>query len=377
MSETTPTPAGEATALLRTPLYETHVAAGGKMVPFGGWEMPLHYGSILTEHHTVRKGAGIFDVSHMGRLWFDGPDNTRLLAKVLTRNVHKLADGRSGYTLICNESGGVIDDAIATRFGPRWFMVVNASNRPNVLPHLSRQSAGLDVKVHDATSETAMLAVQGPGAAAVASRILGHDLGKQKYYSGAAVTYRGQPAWLFRSGYTGEDGFEIVVPASLGPAFWADAVDKASGSPAVPAGLGARDTLRLEAGMPLYGHEYTLSTDGISAQMDWVIDLAEGGFVGAEAMRKIKAAGPARKLVGLVLHGRKQARQGYPVFDSDGGRPVGEVTSGAASPTLEKVIAMAYVDSALAEPGSSVTVGIRDEKIPATVVKLPFYKRQK
>lgn len=362
--------------LSRTVLFETHVAAGAKMVPFGGWEMPLLYSGILKEHHAVRQAAGMFDVSHMGRLIFRGPDAERFLQKILTRDLRKVAVGRSAYCLIADESGGLIDDAIVTRLADgSFFLVVNASNRPTVLDWLSSHRGGMAVEIDDRTSELAMIAVQGPRAADVAARIVGHELGKQKYYSAAELTYRGAPATLFRSGYTGEDGFEMVLPAGLAAAFWKEAADPAAGAAsALPAGLGARDTLRLEAGMPLYGHEYNTSTDGLSAGMDWVIDL-DKDFIGAAALRKIKEAGPARKLVGLELAGRKQARQDFPVYAGD--RAVGAVTSGALSPTLEKVIAMAYVETALSAPGTALSVGVRDEKVPATVVPLPFYKRKK
>jgi aminomethyltransferase len=360
--------------LSRTVLYETHVRLGAKMVPFGGWDMPLHYGSIVAEHHAVRTRAGVFDVSHMGRLWFSGPNATKLLQKVLTRNVRDIEPGRSAYTLICNEQGGVIDDAIVTRLGRKWLMVCNASNRSKVTGWLQKHAGGLAVKIDDQTVQTAMIAVQGPDSVAVIKRVLSLDLPAQKYYSGVEAKYQGEDCWVFRSGYTGEEGCEVVLPAKRAEAFWKEVSGPPSVPHAVPAGLGARDSLRLEAGMPLYGHEYTEAVDGVSAGMEWVISL-DTEFIGRDALKKIKDAGPRRRLVGLELAGRRQARQGFAVFAGD--RQVGEVTSGTLSPTLDKSIAMAYIEAASAAPGTKLQAAVGENRTEATVVKLPFYKRKK
>jgi len=358
----------------RTVLYETHVKAGAKMVPFGGWDMPLHYGSILNEHHGVRARAGCFDVGHMGRLFFTGADALKLLERTVTRNLSKLTEGKSGYGLMCNEAGGVIDDVIVTRLSGKWLMVCNASNRGAVVEWLAKHSAGLAVKMDDSTVETGMVAVQGPDSVAIARRLLGIDLLAQKYYSAVEATYLRDSVWVCRSGYTGEEGFEIILPAGRTENFWMQATDGGSADKAQPAGLGARDTLRLEAGMPLYGHEYSLEGDGISASAEWAIDL-EKDFVGRDALKAIKDKGPKTRLIGLELTGRKSARQGFPVFAGD--RAIGAVTSGTLSPTLDKVIALAYIETASAVPGTAVTVGIREDRIAATVVKPPFYKRKK
>jgi aminomethyltransferase len=367
-------PAGKADGVSRTVLYETHVKLGAKIVPFGGWDMPLHYGSIIAEHVTVRTRAGAFDVSHMGRLWFSGPNAGKLLQKILTRDVKGVDPGRSAYTLICNEKGGVIDDAIVTKFGRKFFLVVNASNRSKVHGWIQKNAGGLAVKIDDQTVQTAMIAVQGPDSVAIIKRVLNLDLLAQKYYSGVEASYQGEACYVFRSGYTGEEGCEVVLPAKRAESFWKEITNSSATPHAVPAGLGARDSLRLEAGMPLYGHEYTEQTDGISAGMEWVIGL-ETDFIGRDALKKIKEAGPKKKLVGLELTGRRQARQGFAVFAGE--KPIGEVTSGTLSPTLEKSIAMAYIEAASAVPGTAVQVAVGEHRVDAVVVKPPFYKRKK
>jgi len=344
--------------MLRTALYETHRSLGARLIDFGGWEMPVMYRGISEEHGYTRTAASVFDVSHMGRLVFTGPDAEALLQHVCTRNVGKLAVGRSGYSHVCNEQGGILDDVIVSRCEDRWLMVCNAGNREKILSHLRLHAAGRDAAIEDTTLQTVMLAIQGPATmklfAEYLTKYLPVDPSKLARYGFVTGSAMGQKYTIFRSGYTGEDGVEVVVSAATGGLVW-DFLTKESGSGRVavrPAGLGARDTLRLEAGMPLYGHELSERVDPISAGCGWAVDLNKE-FVGAAALRSIAAEGPRRK----------------------GTREVGEVTSGTLSPTLVKSIAMAYVDSTTLAVGENLTVEIRDARVAATIVPLPFYKR--
>ena len=363
----------------KTCLNSLHHAAGAKMIDFGGWDMPVMYTSILEEHRHTRSAASAFDVSHMGRLEFRGGDVESLLQRACTRNVGKLAVGRCGYAHICNERGGILDDVIVSRGADRWLMVCNASNRSKIVAHLTALLYGTDVQLTDHTEQTAMIAVQGPHAWDVFKTplpiSLAADPTQLKRYAFASGSILGVEWTLFRTGYTGEDGFEIVVPARFGPMVWNYLMERgAKGGPMIrPAGLGARDTLRLEAGMPLYGHELGEEIDPISAGCAWCVDLTKD-FVGAAPIRRVAAEGPRRRLVGLEIEGRRIARLGTPVL-SAGGETVGEVTSGTQSPTLGRPIAMAFVDAALAAQGTSLLVSFGESRSPAKVVALPFYKR--
>ncbi len=332
------------------------------------------YRGIQEEHVYTRTASSIFDVSHMGRLIFSGPDAEALLQHVCTRNVGKLKVGRSGYSHVCNERGGILDDVIVSRFEDRLVMVCNAGNREKIVAHLNKHSAGRKVTLDDTTTKTVMMAVQGPATMAIFKDNMPIKVGDIGRYGCVAGSYMGQPYTIFRSGYTGEDGIEVVMSSGVGVLVWDYLTQPAEGERVTikPAGLGARDTLRLEAGMPLYGHELNEDIDPLSASCGWCVDL-EKKFIGAAALRKIAAEGPRRKVTGLVLEGRRIARQGAKVFAGD--REVGEVTSGTLSPTLEKSIAMAYVDSASSVEGQSLSVEIKDQRAAATVVPLPFYKR--
>jgi len=365
--------------LKRTPFYDFHVSSGGKIVDFAGWEMPLLYRSIVDEHHQTRNSGSIFDVSHMGRLHFTGKDAQAFLNKVCTRNFADQKVGQSRYSLVCNEAGGVLDDVIVSRDSKHWLMVCNASNREklNHWFHAVRHNAGLDFDMADQTESTAMVAVQGPK---VIDRLAEHlpvDIKSLKRYSFETGSVMGLIKFtVFRSGYTGEDGVEIVLSAKLaGMAMkmLGSGMDKPNAT-LKPAGLGARDTLRMEAGMPLYGHELSETGDPLSAGLGWAVDLNKD-FIGVEKLREIAAAGPKRKLVGLVLEGKRIARQGTPVVKE--GQVVGEVTSGTQSPTLDKSIAMAYVDAAHTAEGTDLVVDLRGTPNAAKVTKLPFYKRTK
>jgi aminomethyltransferase len=347
------------------------------MVDFAGWDMPVVYRSIIDEHEQTRNSGSIFDVSHMGRVQFSGKDAAAFLSKILTRKIDDQKVGQSRYSLVCNEAGGVLDDVIVSRDTKHWIMVCNASNREKLLKHFGevRKKLDLDFDMADQTEATAMVAIQGPK---VIERLSGvfSDLAELKRYHFLAGTYMMLMKYtIFRSGYTGEDGVEIVLPASVAPMamkMLAGKMDKPDAT-LKPAGLGARDTLRLEAGMPLYGHELTEAIDPISAGLGWAVDLNKD-FIGATALRAIAQAGPKRKLVGLELEGKRIARQGSPVLVN--GETIGEVTSGTFGPTVQKSIAMAYVDAAHAGEGTALSVDLKGTATEARVVKLPFYKKK-
>jgi aminomethyltransferase len=363
--------------LKRTPFYDFHVANGGRMVDFAGWEMPIVYRSIVDEHEHTRNSGSIFDVSHMGRVNFTGKDAAAFLSKICTRNLADQKVGQSRYSLVCNPSGGILDDVIVSRDSKHWMMVCNASNREKLLKwfHDVRHDLGLDFDMADNTESTAMVALQGPK---VLDRIGEHlpvDAKALKRYHFETGSVMGLiKLTVFRSGYTGEDGVEIVLSAKVAP-MAIKMLGGKSDSPGAtlrPAGLGARDTLRLEAGMPLYGHELSETLDPISANLGWAVDLAKD-FIGVEKLREVKAAGPKRKLVGLELEGKRIARQGTPITKD--GQVIGEVTSGTLSPTLGKSIALAYVDANLSAEGTELAADLKGIANPAKVVKQPFYKR--
>lgn len=363
--------------LKRTPLHDFHVSAGARMVEFAGWEMPILYRSIADEHEQTRRSASIFDVSHMGRLEFSGPDAEAFLNHVLTRNVATMKPGQSRYSLVCNEAGGVLDDVIVSRDAARFPLVCNASNREALLAHFATaKSAGpFDVRIEDQTESTVMVAIQGPAAIDKLADVLPVDLRGMKRYAFARDSIMLVNFTVFRSGYTGEDGVELVLPAraaGMAIKMLAGRLDRPDAW-LKPAGLGARDTLRLEAAMPLYGHELHERIDPLSANLGWAVDLSKP-FIGAEALRRIADEGPARRLVGLELEGRRIARQGAAVQASSGS-DVGAVTSGTFAPTLQKSIALAYVDRAHAEAGTPLRIDLRGASADARVVPLPFYKR--
>jgi aminomethyltransferase len=361
--------------MLRTALFDTHKRLGARLIDFGGWEMPVSYGSIIDEHQHTRNAASVFDVSHMGRLELSGSDAEALLQHLCTRNVSKLAVGRSGYSHICNAAGGVLDDVIVSRYASHWLVVCNAGNREKIVRHIQQHSAGRDVALDDQTLESVMFAVQGPATMELFRKHLPIDLGELKRYGFKSGAYMGMQYSLFRSGYTGEDGVEVVLPTAIGSMAWdyLTRQGESENQTVKPAGLGARDTLRLEAGMPLYGHELGESIDPISAGCKWCVDLSKD-FLGVEELRRIDSAGPRRRITGLVLEGKRIARQGMPV--TVGSDIVGEVTSGTLSPTLEKSIAMAFVDSSRLKRGDGLSIDMKGTQIAATPVPLPFYKRR-
>jgi aminomethyltransferase len=362
--------------LLRTALYDRHLAAGGRMVDFGGWDMPIQYkNGIRAEHLAVRSGVGVFDLSHMGRLSVRGLDALKLVQWLTTNDAGRLGEGRAQYSLICGERGQVLDDIIVYNLGDRYLLVVNASNREKVLAWIDEQRqgslAGLDVGVDDQTFETVMIGFQGPESERLLQGLVSGDLSTLRYYATLKSTVYRKNALIARTGYTGEDGFELIVSAEDGPEIWDLLLEERHGVQPVAAALGARDTLRLEAGMPLYGHEIDENANPFEAGLGRVVKLAKGEFAGSKALAEISEQGVDRKLAAFELTAGGVPRQGYPILDGD--RPVGQVTSGNVSPSLGTPIGMAYVPARLAEPGTEVAVEIRGKAVPARVTTLPFY----
>ncbi|MFF2299516.1 glycine cleavage system aminomethyltransferase GcvT [Arthrobacter sp. NPDC058127] len=372
-----------------TALYEEHKKLGASFTDFGGWQMPLKYSSELAEHHAVRQSAGLFDLSHMGEVWVTGPEAAAFLDYALVGKISAMSVGKAKYSLICQEDGGIIDDLITYRRGDSKFLVVpNAGNAKVVAQALAQRAANFDVVVDDASAATSLIAVQGPKAEDILLRLVPaeqHSLVTElKYYAAVEVpfTFAGNTTELLlaRTGYTGEDGFEIFVDNDAAAALWQAIASVAQDGELIPAGLASRDSLRLEAGMPLYGNELSREGNPFSAGLGPVVSLAkESDFVGRAALEALKADGAGstsgRKLVGLKGLGRRAGRSHYPVLKD--GVVVGEVTSGQPSPTLGYPVALAYVDVEHAEPGTALDVDLRGKAEPFEVVALPFYKRAK
>ncbi|MFF3833351.1 glycine cleavage system aminomethyltransferase GcvT [Streptomyces sp. NPDC002458] len=369
------------TAPRLTALDALHRSLGATMTDFAGWDMPLRYASERDEHNAVRTRAGLFDLSHMGEITVTGPQAAAFLSYALVGNIATVGVGRARYTMIVAEDGGILDDLIVYRLADAEYMVVaNAGNAQLVLDTLTARAGGFEAEVRDDRDAYALLAVQGPDSPAVLKSVTDADLDGLKYYAGLPGTVAGVPALIARTGYTGEDGFELFVDPAHAEQLWKALTEAGAPYGLIPCGLSCRDTLRLEAGMPLYGHELTTALTPFDAGLGRVVKFEkEGDFVGREALTAAAEraeTAPPRKLVGLVAQGRRVPRAGYPVVA--GGEVVGEVTSGAPSPTLGKPIAMAYVDAAHAAPGTEgVGVDIRGTHEPYEVVALPFYKRRK
>ncbi len=375
--------------MLKTPLHQFHLDAGAKMVEYAGWEMPILYRSVIDEHRQVRTSGGMFDVSHMGRVAVKGRHARRFLERLCTRRISDMTAGQCRYSLVCNERGGVRDDILVYRMDEDDFLlVVNASNREKLLGHFQQVKADLVLTIDDRTKETAMVAMQGPKVMDLIGNF-SKEIPTLKRYRFAVKNLMIAKIIVSRTGYTGEDGVEAILPASfVGMAMkllLKDFDPKAENSPVMPAGLGARDTLRMEAGMPLYGHELGEEINALSCGVDFAISLdkdqAKDGvagemFVGMEALKKTAAAGgPARKLVGLKIEGKRTARQGMKIVGAGAGGEVGEVTSACLSPTLGYPIAMGFVDAALTPVGTALRIDTgRDAMMEAAVVALPFYK---
>jgi aminomethyltransferase len=359
--------------LLQTPCHAWHVAHGGRMVDFAGWDMPVQYNSIVAEHHAVRRAAGLFDIAHMGRLRLIGDDAAKFLDCLVTNDVPNLRVGQIRYALVTNESGRILDDVLVYRKAGSHLLVVNASNRLKILNWIEQHRGKYAVTVEDQTFSHFMLALQGPLAQELLQPLVYTDLSQLEYYSGIATGVNGGVAFISRTGYTGEDGFEIILPAAQANPLWERLIEIGSPRGLLPAGLGCRDTLRLEAGMPLYGHELNETIDPFTAGLAFGVRLDAGDFIGREALLAAKANPNRPRRVGLELAGKRIAREGAIVFDGE--TQAGRVTSGTYSPTLEKSIAMAYIKAAQAAVGTPLTVDIRGQREPAKVVKLPFYKR--
>jgi aminomethyltransferase len=341
------------------------------MVEFSGWDMPIQYTTITEEHTAVRTATGLFDISHMGRLSFGGPDSLALIQQVWTNNAATMTDGQARYGLVCNAAGGIRDDVLVYKWPYGYAMVVNASNRAKIVAWLAEHKGPRDVEVEDQTPTTCMVAVQGPQALALCRGLTEADAGQLAYYHATPTRYHGRGCVLSRTGYTGEEGLEIMVNAAQSVELWTDLV----GRGARPCGLGARDTLRFEAAMPLYGHELNEDTDPFQAGLAWAVKMDKGAFIGREALARRRQESTLRRRVGLELEGKRIAREGAAVLH--GGREVGRVTSGTFAPTLNRAIAMAYVDPACTTVGTACEVDIRGKAAPARVVPLPFYKRPK
>jgi aminomethyltransferase len=361
--------------VLHSPLESRHAALGARLIEFSGWIMPVQYSGILDEHRAVRDRVGLFDLSHMGELFVDGPDAGRALAAALVTDPPSLAVGRAHYSMICAPDGGIMDDLIVYRMADERFLVVaNAGNAAVVSDALAERLEGFAAVLDDRSLATGLVAIQGPRSRVALAPLTDVDLAALRYYAIAEGRVAGIPALVARTGYTGEDGFEVFVETSRTGELWDALLAVNRAHDGVPVGLGARDTLRLEAGMPLYGNELDRSTNPYEASLGRVVKLAKpGDFVGRGPLEKVAREGSARRLVGLVVEGRGIARHGYPIYVGD--RLTGHVTSGTQSPTLGVPIAMGYVAPGDGEPGTVVDIEIRSARIPARVVDLPFYRR--
>jgi aminomethyltransferase len=369
LTETTTAP------LRETALVDQHRALGARLIEFGGWLMPVQYTGILEEHRAVRERAGLFDLSHMGELYVEGPEAGDALAAALVTDPRTLTLGRAHYSMICAEDGGIIDDLIVYRLDTERFLVVaNAGNATVVSDELAGRLDGWKAVLDDRSMATSLVAIQGPLSAGILAPLTDVDLASLRYYAIADGSVAGVPGHVARTGYTGEDGFEVFVDWARGPEVWDALMAAGRDAGTIPCGLGARDTLRLEAGMPLYGNELDRDTNPYEAGLGRVVKLDKpGDFVGRSALERVAGDGIRKRLVGLRVTGRGIARHGYAVFSGD--RRTGVVTSGSPSPTLGYPIAMAYVAPGDGEPGTILDVEIREQRVSAEVVTLPFYKR--
>lgn len=364
--------------LRRTPLCDIHCALNAKLVEFGGWHMPVQYSGILQEHHAVRTAAGLFDVSHMGEIEVRGREALRLINYVSTNDAEKLKVGQAHYSGLLYEHGGFVDDILVHKVSEdHFFICVNASNQHKDYEHieLMRVKAGIDAEVEFASERYAQLALQGPKALMTLQKLTGTDLSAIKYYWFADGRIAGHPARLARTGYTGEDGFEVYVAPEFAQDVWNKILDAGKELGVLPCGLGARNTLRLEAKMALYGHEISADINPLEADLGWIVKMGKGNFVGRAALEAATAKGLTRKLAGFEMQARGIARDGYEVWIA--GQPAGWVTSGGPSPSLNKNIGLCYLPTEFAHPGVEIQVMIRNAPVPAVTVATPFYKRPK
>jgi aminomethyltransferase len=361
--------------LKRTPLYECHVEAGARLVDFAGWEMPVQYEGVIEEHRTVRSAAGMFDVSHMGEVRVQGPEAEAFLQRLTPNDVSKLAPGRAHYSGLLTENGTYVDDLLIYRLGAEEFLVVvNASNAERDFEWIASR-AGSGVQVTNESDQWALIAFQGPKSVEILRPLMTPGADGLKYYGFLQGEVAGRPAILSRTGYTGEDGFELYLRPDDAPQVWRRLLEAGAYHGVTPAGLGARDTLRLEASMALYGHEIDETTTPFEAGLAWVVKMNKGDFLGREALAAQQAEGARRKLVGFEVQGRGIARQAHEVKKE--GSTVGTVTSGTWSPSFEKALGMAYVPVELAAPGTALEIDVRGRSLPAVVVEMPFYRRPK
>jgi aminomethyltransferase len=368
-------------SLKRTALYQTHVSLKARIVPFAGWEMPVQYSGILAEARAIRSNAGLFDVSHMGRLYISGPQAADLMDWTVTANAAGLRKGRARYGLVCNQEGGIIDDVVFYRLDEEQYLLVcNAANHQQVLPWMQRwaEDRSFSVSIEDRTGATAMIAFQGPSTSELLDRICDSTPSSMRPFSSISANVASSPAFIGRTGYTGEDGFEIITASEDVPHVW----QALMAMDAFPCGLGARDVLRLEAGLPLHGNDIDGATSPLEAGLERFVRL-DKEFVGVDALRHQKEAGLSRLLVGLLVQPGSIARPGCSILSSglspsaSENAQVGRVTSGTYSPTLDTNIAMCYVERDAASPGQKLHVDIRGRLVEAEVAPLPFYSRQK
>jgi len=364
----------------RTPLFAKHAALGAKLVDFAGWEMPIHYSGVVDEYQAVRTAAGLFDVSHMGRINVAGPGALLFLQRVTVNNVAKLAPLDSHYSMVCNERGGIMDDVFLYHPTPQEYLLcVNASNREKIMAWLLKQAAGApSVTIVDRSVEIAQMALQGPASRSILSELGVAEIASLKPRHCLEGILLGIPSLITRTGYTGELGYELYVPAGGAPRIWAELLNRGRAAGLKPVGLGARDLLRLEMAYLLYGNDITEETTPLESGMDWIVAFHKGQFVGREALLSQKDRGLVRRLVAFELLQKAVPRHGFKIVANgqSGGGVIGEVTSGNLSPLLQKGIGLGYVPPALATPGSSFAIDIRGRTVPAVVVKPPFYKKR-
>jgi aminomethyltransferase len=364
-----------ASELKKTALFDVHSSLNAKMVDFGGWNMPVQYSGILDEHHAVRTGVGVFDVSHMGEIEIHGPEANQLINFVTTNNATKLKVGQAHYSALLYEHGGFVDDILVHKVSEtEFFLCVNASNQGKDFEHIKSRNR-FDAEVDFASDRFSQLAIQGPSALATLQKLTETKLSEIKYYWFTDGAVADVPARIARTGYTGEDGFEIYMPPESAARIWNEVLRAGEEFGIKPCGLGARNTLRLEAKMALYGNEITASTNPYEADLGWIVKMDKGEFVGRPALERVSQQGVTRKLVGFEMKGRGIGRDGHEIWLE--GKPAGWVTSGGPSPTLNSNIGLCYLPSAKAVPGVAIEVLIRNAPVEAITVPTPFYKRAK
>jgi aminomethyltransferase len=365
--------------LKKTPLFDRHRELGGKLVEFGGWEMPVQYSGLAEEHRAVRERAGLFDVSHMGEIRVKGPKAFDVVQHLTSNDVAALDDGKVQYSAFLTDAGTFVDDLLTYRLGPEdYLLVVNAGNTPKDVAWAKERGAkvaGASTAIEDESPAWAQLAIQGPLAQATLQPLVDEDLSKILYYRFVTAKVCGVPSIVSRTGYTGEDGFEVYTPPEGAVKIWDAVLESGRPMNVLPAGLGARDTLRLEARLALYGNDIDEEHTPWEAELGWIVKMKKGPFLGRDALERQKAAGVARKLVGFEVNGRGIARHGHELTVNETGQK-GVVTSGTQTPTIGKAIGLAYVPAPAATPGTTLTVDVRGKEVSAAVVPTPFYKRK-